>query len=124
MRAMFPGTTELVYDNYNALAIGWSPTGKTGDVICSIALYPRWISLFFMRGADLPDPERRLQGSGSRVRHVVLDRGVLTLSEPAVLTLIDFAIAESVVGTLSGTDAPAIVIKSVSAKQRPRRPAA
>ena len=41
LRKRFVGTQELVYDNYNALAIGWSPTGKVGHVICSIALYPR-----------------------------------------------------------------------------------
>ena len=38
LRRTFRGTQELVYDNYNALAIAWSPTGKVGDVICSIAL--------------------------------------------------------------------------------------
>jgi hypothetical protein len=40
MRARLPGAIELVYDNYNALAIGFSPTERTSDVIFSIALYP------------------------------------------------------------------------------------
>ena len=29
MRARLPGAFELVYDNYNALAIGFSPTERT-----------------------------------------------------------------------------------------------
>src|SRR5436853_7421640 len=69
MRARLPGAVELVYDNYNALAIGFSPTERASDAIFSIALYPRWVSLFFLRGIDLPDPQRLLQGSGKIVRY-------------------------------------------------------
>src|SRR5258707_8679143 len=29
---------ELIYDNYNALAFGWSPTDKVGHTFCSIAV--------------------------------------------------------------------------------------
>ena len=57
MRARLPGAIELVYDNYNALAIGFSPTDRTSDAIFSIALFPRWVSLFFlMNGPRLRDP--------------------------------------------------------------------
>lgn len=122
MRARFHGATELVYDNYNALAIGWSPTGRTSDVICSIALYPRWVSLFFFAGPGLPDPERRLRGSGSKVRHVVLERGAATLEEPAVRALIAAALDRAPVALDPARGTP-LVIKSVSARQRPRRPA-
>src|SRR5262245_34636783 len=77
LRRLLPGTLELVYDNYNALAIGWSPTERASDVIASIALYPRWVSLFLMKGAKLRDPEGVLRGSGNRVRHVVLEKAAL-----------------------------------------------
>src|SRR5215475_7303547 len=50
MRSRLPGANELVYDNYNALAIGFSPTERASGVIFSIALYPRWINFFFMNG--------------------------------------------------------------------------
>jgi hypothetical protein len=122
MRAWFPGSHELVYDNYNALAIAWSPTGKTSDVICSIALYPRWVSLFFMRGANLADPAGILKGDGSTIRHVVLEHGLSTLDTPAVIALIAGAVALAPALPTTGA-APTIVIRSVSAKQRPRRPA-
>jgi hypothetical protein len=119
MRKRFPGTRELVYDNYNALAIGWSPTGRTSDVICSIALYPRWVSLFFFRGAQLMDPDNRLRGSGKVIRHIVL-HSARTLDEPGVRALIKTAIKMSPVGP-SGRSRPKTIVMSISAKQRPRR---
>jgi hypothetical protein len=123
LRARFAGATELVYDNYNALAIGWSPTGRTSDVVCSIALYPRWVSLFFMRGAELPDPHKKLRGTGKTVRHVVLAAGARTLDEPAVKDLLAHAVARAPAAPAGAAPAGPI-IKSVSPTQRPRRPAA
>lgn len=121
MRARLPGAVELVYDNYNALAIGFSPTERTSDAIFSIALWPRHVSLFFLQGAGLPDPHRLLKGSGKVARHLVLETAD-DLDEPAVQELIDRALERAPV-PLDGGGESRIVIKSVSAKQRPRRPA-
>jgi hypothetical protein len=87
MRARLPGAIELVYDNYNALAVGFSPTEQTSDAIFSIALWPRWVSLFFLQAAGLPDPNRLLKGSGKMARHIVLEEAE-DLDEPAVEELI------------------------------------
>jgi hypothetical protein len=120
MRARLPGAVEVVYDNYNALAIGFSPTETTSDVIFSITLYPRWVSLFFMHGANLPDPKKLLKGSGKRVRHIVLE-DASTLDEPAVKALMDQAL-KSAAKPLDETSPRRVVIKLISDKQRPRRP--
>ena len=120
LRARLPGAVEIVYDNYNALVIGFGPTDRTSEAILSIALYPRWVSLFFLRGAVLPDPERVLKGSGSRVRHVVLDDAKV-LDRPAIRVLIGHALANSP-KPLDAGRVHRMVVKSVSAKQRPRRP--
>jgi hypothetical protein len=120
MRARLPGAIELVYDNYNALAIGFSPTERTSDVIFSIALYPRWVSLFFFHGADLPDPQKLLKGSGKQVRHIVL-KSAADLDKPAVKALMNRALERSA-KTLDSANRGRIVIKSISARQRPRRP--
>ena len=117
MRKRLPGAVELVYDNYNALAIGFGPSERTSEIVFSIALYPRWVSLFFAEGARLKDPDRRLQGSGNQVRHVVLTDPKV-LDEPAVKRLMTQALKKA--GPISGPRR--LVIKSVSAKQRPRRP--
>jgi len=31
-----PEANEQIYDNYNAVAFGWSPTDKVGHTICTI----------------------------------------------------------------------------------------
>ena len=122
LRRLLPGTLELVYDNYNALAIGFSPTERASDVVASIALYPRWVSLFFMHGRRLPDPRGLLRGSGSRVRHIVLERASM-LDSPGVVALVRAAVAAHPTPIVGGQRRRTIV-KSVSAKQRPRRPPA
>src|SRR5713101_1765958 len=94
MRERLPGAVELVYDNYNALVIAFGPTERTSDIVLSIALYPRWVNLFFARGAGLADPQGRLKGEGTRVRHVVLEDATV-LDEPGVRRLIAQALAAS-----------------------------
>ena len=119
LRKRLPASVELVYDNYNALAIGFGPTDKTSEAIFSIAVYPRWVSLFFLQGAHLSDPNKVLKGSGNAVRHLVLDSPQL-LSSPAVDKLISVAL-KSAKRQYDSSLRRQLIIKSVSAKQRPRR---
>lgn len=122
MRARLPGAYELVYDNYNALAIGFSPTERAGDGIFSIALFPRWVSFFFLQnGLRLRDPDGLLAGGGNRVRHIVLETPAL-LDSSAVQGLIAQAL-ELAPMQIDPTQSRRLIIKSISAKQRPRRPA-
>jgi hypothetical protein len=121
LRKELPGAVELVYDNYNALVMGFGPTEHASEAIVSIALYPRWVTLFFLQGARLADPARLLKGAGSRVRHIVVS-DVAILDQPAVRGLIRQAIATAP----RPIDAKArrrMVVRAVSPKQRPRRPA-
>jgi hypothetical protein len=120
LRKRFPTAVELVYDNYNALAIGYSPTEKTSDVLFSLAVYPRWVDLYFMYGRSLPDPHKLLQGSGKQGAFIRLD-DVSVLDRPAIKALIDAAIRTSDV-PLRTSGRGYTVVKSISAKQRPRRP--
>jgi hypothetical protein len=120
LKARIPGAVQLVYDNYNALAIGLSPTDRTSHAVLSIALYPRWVSLFFLQGVGLPDPGRRLRGSGKQVRHIVL-ASAGDLDHPEIRALIAVALSRSAV-PFNSRAPHRLVIKSVSAKQRSRRP--
>jgi hypothetical protein len=117
--ARLPGATILVYDNYNALAIAFGASEKMRSIVCSVAGYPRWVSLFLSNGPALADPDRLLEGAGGTVRHVKLtgDR----MDSPAVAALIDAA-AASVAKPIDPAGAGRLIIKSISAKQRPRRP--
>jgi hypothetical protein len=118
VRKLLPGAVELVYDNYNALAIAFAPTDRRGDIILSVTLYPRWVSLFFTNVGELPDPQKLLRGSGKSIRHIVLE-DASTLDKPPVRALIRDAVKHAA-KPLTGPSR--IVIKSISAKQRPRRP--
>jgi hypothetical protein len=120
MRAFLPGAIELVYDNYNALAIGFGTTERTSDAVFSIAIFPRWISLFFLHGTSLPDPNHLLKGKGKSARHIVL-YGPETLDLPAVQALMVHALKRAS-PPFDPRRPNRVVIKSVSVKQRPRRP--
>ena len=120
LRRRYPTAIELVYDNYNALAIGYSPTERTSDVYFSLAVYARGMNLYFMYGRSLPDPDKLLQGSGNQGAFIRLDH-LSTLNKPAVKALMKAAIKESR-QTLPLSGKGYTVVKSVSAKQRPRRP--
>jgi hypothetical protein len=120
MRARLPGAIELVYDNYNALVIGFGPSERASEAIFSIILYPRWVTLYFLHGASLADPHQLLKGSGKVGRHLVLE-DARALDRPGVRTLMAEAI-ESAPRPLDSSNERWMVIKSVSARQRPRRP--
>ena len=47
----------MVYDKKNALVIGFCPDERASNVINSIAVYSKWINLYFFEGDALPDPE-------------------------------------------------------------------
>lgn len=123
MRKHWPGAIELVYDNYNALAIGFAPTERTSEAVFSIAVFPRWVTLCFLQnGPQLPDPKGLLNGSGSQVRHIRL-QSASDIDSPDVRTLMKEALKLAEV-RVHRSGKGRMVIKSVSAKQRPRRPPA
>jgi hypothetical protein len=119
LRKRLPTAIELVYDNYNFLVFGFCASERASSCIVSLAAAANGVGLSFMYGATLPDPQKILLGSGSQNRFVRLPTAA-TLAEPAVDTLIKAAIKQSRV-PLPTTGAGYTVIKSISAKQRPRR---
>ncbi len=121
MRRRLPGATELVYDNYNFFVIGYGPSERPSEAIFSLAAQATGLSLCFLRGAGLPDPQGLLRGSGNVVRNLPLPNLAL-FDDPAVEALIAAAVARAPVPMPSG-GVHKLVIRSVSAKQRPRRPA-
>ena len=119
LRKQLPTAIELVYDNYQFLAVGFSGTERASDCIVSLAVSPKGVALSFPYGASLPDPQRILLGSGSRNRYVRLESAA-TLAAPAVRALVHEAVTKAK-APLPAAGKGSLVIKSVSAKQRPRR---
>src|SRR5215813_10998085 len=72
---LYPKTNELIYDNYNALAFGWSPTDKVGHTFCSIAVgrTSKNIHFGFYWGSELSDPEKILIGEGNQYRYILVN---------------------------------------------------
>ena len=122
LRSLFPQGYELVYDNYNALVFGISPTLSTRDAFLSLAGYPRWVTLFFLNGRALHDPDGLLEGDGKQVRGIRLRRPD-DVNSPAVAALIAQAV-QPMAAALRAAPPLSTVVKSVSARQRPRRPGA
>jgi hypothetical protein len=120
LRKRLPTAIELVYDNYQFLAIGFASTERTSDCLVSLAVSPKGVALSFYYGATLPDPKRILLGSGKQNRYIRLDAAA-TLAIPAAESLIRAAIAQAKT-PLPTTGRGHTIIKSVSAKQRPRHP--
>ena len=73
---LYPQANELIYDNYNALAFGWSPTDRVGHTFCSIAVgrTSKNIHFGFYWGAEISDPKKILIGQGNQYRYILVPR--------------------------------------------------
>jgi hypothetical protein len=119
VRRRLPTAHELVYDNYNFFVIGFSSTLRPSDCIVSVVASAKGVALAFYYGADLPDPDGILLGDGTQNRFVRMDGGV-SPGAPAVARLIRAATAQGKT-PLPRKGPGELVIRSISAKQRPRR---
>ena len=119
VRARFTTAHELVYDNYNFFVIGYCSSERPSDSIVSIAAGANGVGLCFIHGAKLPDPKKVLIGSGNQTRFIRLESAAV-LDRPEVEALIVAAIARAKT-PLPKIGRGKLIIRSVSAKQRPRR---
>jgi hypothetical protein len=71
---LYPDSNELIYDNYNALAFGWSPTDRVGHTFCSIAVgrSSHNVHFGFYWGSQISDPRKLLLGQGNQYRYVLV----------------------------------------------------
>lgn len=119
LRKFLPTAHEIIYDNYNFFVIGYSSTERPSDSILSIAAGANGVGLCFIHGAKLPDPNGILLGSGNQTRFIRLDFPDV-LTRPEVQDLIAAAISHAKT-PLAESGKRRVIIRSVSAKQRPRR---
>jgi hypothetical protein len=119
LRGRFPSAHELVYDNYNFFVIGYCTTERPSDAFLSIAASANGVGICFIHGASLPDPNGILQGSGKQTRFIHLETAAM-LSRPEIGALLLVAAARAR-APLPPKGRGKLVIRSVSAKQRPRQ---
>jgi hypothetical protein len=119
LRKRMPSANELVWDNYNFFVVAYSATERPSDSVVSIAAAANGVGLSFYRGATLPDPQQVLLGSGVQNRFLRFE-SAKTLLVPDVDALINAAIAQA--KTPFPTKGKGkLIIRSISAKQKPRR---
>jgi len=119
LRRRFLTAYELIWDNYNAFVIAYGTSERPSDSIVSLAADMNGVNLEFARGASLPDPHGLLLGNGKFTRFVRLPDADASIARPEVAALIDAAAAQASGMRRSGSIVT--ILRSVSAKQRPRR---
>ena len=119
LRKRVPSANELVYDNYNFFVIGYSSTLRPSDCFTQLVADAHGVRLAFYYGSTLPDPAGILLGGGNQNRFIRL-ASARDLGKPEVEALIVAAVAQGK-APLPATGRGTLVIRSVSAKQRPRR---
>ena len=119
LRALLPGAVEMVYDNYTGLTVSFGSTERASDAVIALVFGPRWLRLSFLYGKTLDAPPKLLKDDTNEVRWLKLGKPK-GLDDPEVQDLIAQAVAAR--GGWDRTRHSEFVIKSVSAKQQPRRP--
>ena len=117
-----PQANELIYDNYNAVAFGWSPTDKVGHTFCSIAVgrSSKNVHFGFYWGNEISDPDKILLGQGSQYRYILV-----TDKEKFQKAYIKKLVNEAYTNSLAKVkDQKQIIngqtiVKSISQKKRP-----
>src|SRR6476646_6000333 len=71
---LYPNSNELIYDNYNALAFGWSPTDRLGHTFCSVAVgrSSNNVHFGFYWGSEINDTDKILLGKGIQYRYILV----------------------------------------------------
>jgi hypothetical protein len=121
---LYPNCNELIYDNYNALAFGWSPTDRVGHVFCSVALGRTSgnVHFGFYWGSEIADPKKLLLGEGKQYRYILVENRK-GFPKTYITKLVKAAYANSMskVKDQKQIMEGRTIVKSVSAKKRAKR---
>jgi hypothetical protein len=119
---LYPDSNELVYDNYNAVAFGWSPSHTLGDTFCSIAVFnDKYVHFGFYWGAKIDDPQKRLEGKGNQYRYIkIAEKEDLPVDYIKTLMANAYAFSIDKAKDLSNAPKGTTITKSISpVKKRP-----
>ena len=67
---LVPQANELIWDNYNAVAMAYSKSEKLKDAFCHISVYAKHVNFGFNRGVELTKTNIKLNGKGKLIRHL------------------------------------------------------
>jgi hypothetical protein len=89
IRSIYPNVVEVPWPKQGIIGYGVGPK-KMSEHFCYISVSKEHINIGFMYGAELPDPEGLLDGTGKLLRHVQI-REPEQLLNPALRELIQIA---------------------------------
>ncbi len=118
MLELLPPCIETVWDATNAVGVAFGFTEKNADHFIHLPVYTKYVNLGFSYGAQLSDPEGRLQGTGSRVRHLRIV-ALEDLEDPYILDLVRQAHENA---ASSGPVEPKTIIRVMDGPKRRPRP--
>lgn len=87
---LLPPCIELMWDATNTVGPSFGFTDKNRDHFVHLPAYTKYVNIGFTNGTSLTDPEKRLQGSGAKIRHIKLTK-VEDLDDPYLQDLIQQA---------------------------------
>lgn len=87
---IMPKVVEMVDPKSKVIGFGFGAGYK--DMICSLMPAKTWVTLGIGWGADLPDPQKLMEGSGKVHRHVKL-KSEAELKNPALEALLRAGLA-------------------------------
>ena len=121
---LYPTSNELIYDGPAALAFGFSPTDRAGDVFCSIAIYSnKDVQFGFTKGDVLSDPQGLLEGAGKHWRYIRVS-DMAKFPRKYAERLLAESHTNSIAAAKGLNNAPSgqTIVKSISKKKRrPKR---
>ena len=84
VRALLKKTVKGSSESVNPWKI---PTLESNGPMCMLMVGKKHVTFGFLRGTSLPDPEKRLEGTGKNLRHVKL-RTLEDVRNPALTKLV------------------------------------
>ena len=117
---LYPVSNELIYDNYNAVAIGWSPSDRVSETFCSIAIGSnKYVHFGFYWGSKISDPDKMLEGKGNQYRYIkVKNKSDFPIVYITNLMLDAYSYSLSIMKDKNQILKGATIVKSLSAKKK------
>lgn len=115
---LLPPCIETIWDAINTVGVAFGFTERNADHFIHLATYTKYANIGFSQGASLDDPEGRLQGQGSRIRHIKLT-ALSDLDDPYLMDLIRQA-HEGAPRTTEVMEPRSIIRVMEGPKRRPR----
>ena len=120
LRRAVPCSHEVVYNYAHSLVVSLGMSERGYEAIVSIAILPDAVRLYFSK--DIPDPQGLLEGSGSKVRSVII-KAASDLDHADIRALFKAAIkhAGATLPRTPSSRSTTMIIKSASKRTRSKK---